>query len=140
MTFKHFLIARMVEKHPRYFLHLKEHQATPQLLDAVSDRISKQYIRLGLELGLRFEKIDQCRLNNPHNTVKVVREILGEWMQKNKGNNIASLDNLADALLRSGCTVEALMEFVDQKLSEVSQTADGGTGLKRRKSTKCLVM
>ena len=129
-----------MEENPRYYLNLKEHQATPQLLDAVADRISKQYIRLGLELGMRFENIDRCRLNNPHNTVKVVREILGEWMEKNQENNTASIDKLAEALLRSGCSVEPLMEFVDQKLSAKTKTAYDDTGLERRRSTKCLIM
>ena len=130
----------MVEENPSYFLHLKEHQATPQLLDAVSDRISKQYIHLGLELGLPFEKIEQCQLNNPNDTMKVVREILGKGLNMNQRNNMASTERLAEALLRSGCTIEPLIEFVDQKLATQSQKVSVEADMKRGESKKCLMM
>ena len=119
---------------------MKEHQATPQLLDAVSDHISNQYIHLGLELGLPFDKILQCRANYPNDTMKVVREILGEWLRKNQVNNTAGIVRLAEALLRSGCAMEPLLEFVDQKLSKDTQSAGVDTDLERRSTKKCLIM
>ena len=120
-----------------YFLHMKEHQATPQLLDAVSDRISNQYIHVGLELGLQFDKILQCKTNYPNQTMKVVRDILGEWLNKNRQQSTACVDRLAEALLRSGCTVQPLIEFVDQNLT---QSAAVETKLEIRTSKICLIM
>ena len=129
-----------METDPRlvlHVLHMKENQATPQLLDAVSDRIANQYIHLGLELGLRFEKILQCRTNYPNHTMKVVREILGEWLNKNQQTKSASMDRLAEALLRSGCTVDPLLEFIDQNLT---QSATVEPDAVQRSSKKCLLM
>ena len=129
-----------MEENPSYYLHLKENQATPQLLDAVSDRIATEYIRLGLELGVVFEQILQFRLNNPHHTVAVVREILREWLNRNKQSNTAGMDRLAEALLRSGCTVEPLIEFVDKALSKDTQSEAVETDSEKPSLQKCLVM
>ena len=137
---EHYLIASWVEENPSYFLHLKEYQATPQLLDAVSDRIANQYIHLGLELGLSFDKILQCKTNYPNHTMKVVREILGEWLNNNRQRDMAGIGRLAEALLRSGCAVEPLIEFVDQKLAKQSPKTSVEADVKRRASTKCLIM
>ena len=109
-----YVVAHFTAVNPAYYLRMKQLQATPQLLDAVADRIAKQYIQLGLELGLPFEKILQCQMNNRNNTLKIVREILGEWLKKNHKNKRASIDGLAEALLRSGCSVQPLVEYVEQ--------------------------
>ena len=120
---------------------MKELQATQQLLDAVSDHISYQYPQLGLELGLPFAKILQCRMNNRNNTMKIVRDILGEWLTMHKSGNPPSVDILAVALLRSGCTVQPLVEFVDQTLvaQETQHVVEEST-LHRQTSKKCLIM
>ena len=53
---------------------------------------------------------------------------------------MAGIDRLAEALLRSGCTVEPLIEFVDQKLSHQSQKASVETDVKKSASKKCMIM
>ena len=120
---------------------MKELQATQQLLDAVSDHISYQYPQLGLELGLPFAKILQCRMNNRNNTMKIVREILGEWLTINQPDSSASMERLAVALLRSGCTVQPLVDYVDQTLvpQETQHVVEENT-LVRQTSKKCLLM
>ena len=132
--------ARFVEDDPKYFLRMKELQVTQQLLDAVSDHISHQYPQLGLELGLAFAKILQFRMNNRNNTMKIVREILGEWLNTHEPCNSASLERLEVALLRSGCSVQPLIDFVDQTLvAKATQDADGERTLDRQTSLKCVL-
>ena len=120
---------------------MRELQATPQLLHAVSDRISQQYIQLGLELGLPFEQILQFRMNNRAATVKIVREILGEWLKIHQADISANIDGLALTLFRCGCSVRPLLEFVDQSLVPVeNKAAAADANVDRRSDKKCLVM
>ena len=120
---------------------MRELQVTPQLLHAVSDRISQQYIQLGLELGLPFEQILQFRMNNRAATVKIIREILGEWFNIHQADNTATIDGLALTLFRCGCSVRPLLEFVDQSLVPVENKATvADANVDRRSGKKCLVM
>ena len=85
----------------------------PELLDSVADRISKQYIQLGLELGLTLERMEQLRMSNRINTLEIIRAMLQEWMEKNKGENRHTIGWLATALLNSRCDVTCLVEWQD---------------------------
>ena len=51
----------------------------PELLDAVADRVSSEYLQLGLELGVPFNRIKQIRMNHRSNTLEIVRQMLYEW-------------------------------------------------------------
>ena len=87
----------------------------PELLDAVADRISSEYLHIGLELGLTFDKIKQIRMNHRTNTLEIVRQILQEWNTlppTGKGSQKkATIGWLATALLNAGCDVRSLREF-----------------------------
>ena len=120
---------------------MKGLQATPQLLDAVADRIAQEYLQFGIELGLPFKKILQCRMNHRSNTVKIVREMLGEWLMENQAENFASVYELAVALLRSGCSVKLLHEVVRKTdVFHANQTINEESKLDRQKNTSCLLM
>ena len=90
----------------------------PELLDAVADRISSEYLHIGLELGLTFDKIKQIRMNHRTNTLEIVRKILREWsapIQPEKcARRKATIGWLATALLNAGCDIKTLKEFEDR--------------------------
>ena len=87
--------------------------AFPELLDSVADRISKQYIQLGLELGFTVERIEQLRMSNRINTLEIIRAMLQEWMKKNQTEKRHTIGWLATALLNARCDVTCLVEWQD---------------------------
>ena len=89
------------------------HTAFPELLDSVADRISKQYIHLGLELGFTVERMEQLRMSNRINTLEIIRSMLQEWMEKNKEEARHTIGWLATALLNARCDVTCLVEWQD---------------------------
>ena len=105
----------------------------PEVLNAVADRISSEYVHLGLELGITFNRIKQIRMSHRTNVLEIVRQILHEWCSMNQpeqnAQKEATVGWLATALLNTGCDVEALKEFEDRPIivsKHVSVPADSG--------------
>ena len=83
----------------------------PKLLDAVADRVSTEYFRLGLELGFHIEAIKRFRMNNRQNTLEIIREMLREWMMNNKTEGRDTIGRLATALLNVRGNISSLLEW-----------------------------
>ena len=99
----------------------------PELLNAVADRISTEYVHLGLELGITFNRIKQIRMSHRTNALEIVRQILREWstmnQQEQNAQREATVGWLATALLNTGCDVEALKEFEGRPITVPIQKA-----------------
>ena len=95
------------------------------MLNAVADRISSEYVHLGLELGITFNRIKQIRMSYRTNALEIVRKILHEWCSMNQpeqhAQKEATVGWLATALLNTGCDVEALKEFEDRPINFFKQ-------------------
>ena len=91
----------------------------PELLDAVADCVSSEYLHLGLELGFSVESIKRFRCNNRTNTLEIIREMLRAWMTKNHADGRDTVGWLATALLNARSDVSSLMDWEDEVLRRV---------------------
>ena len=101
----------------------------PELLDDVAGRISRQYLHLGLELGLTVDRIEQLRKSNRTNTLEIIREMLREWMVNNNKDNMDTIGWLATALLNAKCDISCLFDWEDiiiRKMSENPSSSKAG--------------
>ena len=85
----------------------------PELLDAVADSVSQEYLQLGLELGFSVDKIKQFRMNNRTNTLEIIREMLNAWMKKNHAEGRDTIGWLATALLNARGDISSLLDWED---------------------------
>ena len=107
---------------PFYFIAEGLHPVTrmrnahvfPALLDAVADRVSTEYLRLGIELGFSVDDIKRFRMNNRTNTLEIIREMLSAWMQKNKAECTDTVGWLATALLNARGDISSLFEWEEE--------------------------
>ena len=89
-----------------------------ELLDAVADRISYDFIQVGIELGFTFQEIERFRMDHSK-TVKTTRAMLKEWRNRNKKENKATIGRLADALLNTGRSdIDSLLEAEEVGVQE----------------------
>ena len=93
---------------------IKNVHVFPKLLDAVADRVSTEYFKLGLELGFSIEKIKQFRMNKRTNTLEIIREMLREWMEKYKTEGRDTIGWLATALLNARGNISSLLDWDDE--------------------------
>ena len=90
----------------------------PELLDAVADRISYDYLQVGLELGFSFQEVEQFRMDHAK-IVERTRAMLREWQRRNKKDNRATIGWLANALLNTGRSeIERLVEMEEKAFQE----------------------
>ena len=73
---------------------------------------SSQYIQLGLELGIPFDRIAQIRIHQQKNPLEIVRPT-SSWMvlEESGLEGKQQLVGLPTALLNAGCDIKALMEY-----------------------------
>ena len=71
----------------------------PELLDAVADCISYEFIQVGLELGLSFDEISRFRMKH-NDPLQINREMLREWHRRNKREGKATIAWLTNCLLK----------------------------------------
>ena len=85
----------------------------PELLDAVADCISYEFIEVGLELGFKVEQILQFRMqyNSP---LQTNREMLREWHKRNKREGSATIAWLTHCLLNTRSDIGALIEMEEK--------------------------
>ena len=86
----------------------------PELLDAVTDGISDEYLHLGLELGFSVGDIKRFRMNNRTNTLEIIREMLNAWMKKNHAEARDTIGWLAMALLNTRGDISSLLDWEDK--------------------------
>ena len=107
----------------------------PELLDAVADRISLEYVQLGLELGIPFDRIKQIRMNHRTNTLEIVRQILREWYVMSQPKQKATIGRLATALLNTGSGIKTLVEYEDRIIAASQQPS-----VPEESSQKCHIL
>ena len=90
----------------------------PELLDAVADRISYDFIQVGIELGFTFQEVERFHMDHSK-TVETTRAMLREWHNRNKKESRATIGRLADALLNTGRTdIDSLLEAEERGFQE----------------------
>ena len=99
----------------------------PELLDAVADSVSTEYLQLGLELGFTIESIKRFRMNNRTNTLEIIREMLREWMIRNHEEERDTIGWLATALLNSRGDLSSLFEWEEEIMQKREQKLPKGT-------------
>ena len=99
---------------------MKNVNVFPELLDAVSDSVSHEYLHLGLELGFSVENIRRLRMNNRTNTLEIIREMLREWKEKNKAEGRDTIGWLATALLNARGDISSLLDWEDVIMKNLS--------------------
>ena len=92
----------------------------PELLDAVADSVSHEYLHLGLELGFSVENIRRLRMNNRKNTLEIIREMLNAWMTKNHAEERDTIGWLATALLNARGDISSLLDWEDVIMKDFS--------------------
>ena len=93
----------------------------PELLDAVADSVSTEYLHLGLELGFSIENIKRFRMNNRTNTLEIIREMLREWMKRNHEEEEDTIGWLATAILNARGDISSLREWEDVDIKRMQQ-------------------
>ena len=96
-----------------------------ELLDAVADRISYDYLQIALELGFSFQEVEQFRIDHA-GIVKRSRAMLTEWYTRHTNESRAKIGWLANALLNTGRSeIEVLVEM-EEKASKKSRPSNKG--------------
>ena len=90
----------------------------PELLDDVADKISLEYLQLGLELGFSLKQIQQLRIDYKTSTLGLIREMLRQWVTKNHPEDRDTIGWLATALLNARCDISCLYEWEDVILEQ----------------------
>ena len=94
----------------------------PELLDAVADRISYDFIQVGIELGFSFKEIERFRMDH-NKTVETTRAMLKEWHNRNRKESKATIGRLAHALLNTGRSdIESLVEMEERGFQDSRPT------------------
>ena len=89
----------------------------PELLDAVADSISYEFIQVGLELGFRFEEILRFRMKH-NEPLQTNREMLREWHRRNKREHRATIAWLTHCLLNTRSDIGTLIELEETAFQE----------------------
>ena len=108
----------------------------PELLDDVADRISRQYLHLGLELGFPVDRIEQFRLSNRTNTLELIRDMLREWMTNNHPSDRDKIGSLATALLNARCDISCLFDWEETILKKFVEQTRASSSRRR----KCVIL
>ena len=98
---------------------MKNFHVYPELLAAVADSVSHEYLQVGLELGFTVDKIKQFRMNNRRNTLEITREMLNAWMKKNHDEGRDTIGWLATALLNARGNISSLLDWEDVILKKL---------------------
>ena len=99
----------------------------PELLDAVADRISYEFIELGLELCLRLDEIFRFRMKH-NDPLQTNREMLREWHSRNKREGKATIAWLAHCLLNTRSDIGALIELEEKAFQESKAAKSNKSG------------
>ena len=95
----------------------------PELLDAVADCISYEFIEVGLELGLHFDEIMRFRMKYS-DPLQTNREMLREWYRRNKRESKATIAWLTHCLLNTRSDIGTLIELEEKAFQESRQPKD----------------
>ena len=94
-------------------------QVYPELLDAVADKISYDFLQVGLELGFSFYEVERFRMDFNINTLGAIRAMLREWYNRYKKDDKATIGWLANALLNTGRSdINSLIEMEETAFQE----------------------
>ena len=99
----------------------------PELLDAVADRISYEFIEVGLELGLRLDEILRFRMKH-NDPLQTNREMLREWHRRNKREGKATIAWLTHCLLNTRSDIGTLIELEEKAFQEKRAAKEGKSG------------
>ena len=110
----------------------------PELLDAIADKVSHEYMQLGLELGFSVTDILTFRRNHRTNSLEIVRQMLREWSKRNESESKATIGWLATALLNARSDIQKLLEL--ENTEEVSELRTTSPPITLPQSQRCIIV
>ena len=89
-----------------------------ELLTPVSQRISREWISLGLELAFDYNELQQINMNHTGNIQNAILDMLQRWKSRSAGIGLeATISQLKQAFESDIVGRRDLSVYIDKKLS-----------------------